>query len=71
VGGTGSGVVGGLGVCLCSSMGWFIKGWTLLSGHPLSFGFPLLGALSLKGMNWEVSQKELDLWQSQAGADCC
>jgi len=22
-------------------------------------------------MNWDVSQEELDLWRSRAGADCC
>jgi len=64
MGGAGSEVAGGLGVCLCSSTGQFIKGQTLLSSHPLLFGFPLSGALLLQGTNWDVSQEELDLWQS-------
>ena len=64
-------MVGGLGVGLHSSTGQFTKGWTLLSSCPLLFGFPLLGALLLEGMNWEVSQEVLDLWRSRAGADRC
>jgi len=64
-GGTGLGVgVAGLGVCLRSRMGLVTKGVTLLSGHPLSFGCPLWVVLSLEGMNWGVSQEELDLWRS-------
>jgi len=61
--------VAGLGVGLCSGTGWVTKGVVLLKGHPLSFGFPLWVVLLLEGTNWEVSQEELDLWQSQAGAD--
>jgi len=56
--------VAGLGVCLRSGMGWVIKGVVLLKDHPLSFGFPLWVVLSLEGMNWGVSQEELDLWRS-------
>jgi len=51
-------------------MGRVIKGAVLLKGRPLSFGCPLWVVLLLEGTNWDVSQEELDLWQSQAGADC-
>jgi len=61
--------VAGLGVCLHSGMGRVIKGVVLLKDHPLSFGFPLWVVLSLEGMNWGISQEELDLWRSRAGAD--
>jgi len=72
MGGVGLGVgVGGLGVCLCSRTGWVIKGGTLLSGRPLSFGCPLWVVHLLEGTNWDVSWEELDLWQSRAGADRC
>jgi len=63
--------VAGLGVCLCSGTGWAIKGVVLLKDHSLSLGFPLWVVLLLEGTNWDVSQEELDLWQSQAGADHC
>ena len=59
----------GLGVCLCSGTGQVIKGAVLLRARPLSLGFPLWVVLSLEGTNWDVSWEELDLWQSQAGAD--
>jgi len=62
--------VAGLGVGLRSRMGQVTKGVVLLKGHPLSLGFPLWVVLLLEGMNWEVSWEELDLWRSQAGADC-
>jgi len=68
MGGAGLGVAG-LGVCLCSGTGQVIKGVVLLRGHPHSLGFPLWVVLSLEGTNWDVSWEELDLWQSQAGAD--
>jgi len=42
---------------------------SVLNSRPLLFGFPLWVVLLLEGMNWEVSQEELDLWQSRAGAD--
>jgi len=72
MGGAGLGVgVAGLGVCLCSGTGRVIKGGTLLSGRPLSFGCSLWVVLSLEGMNWDVSWEELDLWRSRAGADHC
>jgi len=48
-----------------------MKGAVLLKGRPLSLGFPLWVVLSLEGMNWGVSQEELDLWRSQAGAERC
>jgi len=41
-----------------------MKGVVLLKGHPLSLGFPLWVVLLLEGMDWDVSQEELDLWQS-------
>jgi len=70
MGGAGFGVgVAGWGVCLCSGMGWVMKGVVLLKVRPLSLGFPLWVVLLLEGTNWEVSQEELDLWWSQAGAD--
>jgi len=62
--------VAGLGVGLHSGMGWVTKGVVLLKGRPLSFGFPLWVVLLLEGTHWGVSQEELDLWQSRAGADC-
>ena len=68
MGGAGSGVAG-LGVCLHSGMGQVMKGVVLLSGRPLSLGVPLWVVLLLEGTNWDVSQEELDLWQSRAGAD--
>jgi len=72
MGRTGLGVgVASRGVCLRSRTGRVIKGVTLLSGHPLSFGCPLWVVLLLEGMNWDVSQEELDLWQSRAGANRC
>jgi len=40
MGGVRSGVAG-LGVCLCSGTGQFIKEVVLLSGCPLLLGFPL------------------------------
>ena len=52
-------------------MGLVIKGVTLLSGRPLSFGCPLWVVLLLEGTNWEVSWEELDLWWSQARANRC
>jgi len=63
MGGTGLGVAG-RGVCLRSGTGRVIKGVTLLSGHPLSFGCSLWVFLSLEGTNWDVSWEELDLWWS-------
>jgi len=48
-----------------------MKGVTLLSGRPLSFGCPLWVVLLLEGTNWDVSWEELDLWRSRAGADYC
>jgi len=69
MGGAGLGVAG-QGVGLHSGTGRVIKGAVLLKGHPLSLGFPLWVVLSLEGTNWDVSQEELDLWWSQAGADC-
>jgi len=63
--------VAGRGVCLHSRAGRVIKGGTLLSGHPLSFGCPLWIVLLLEGTNWNVSREELDLWRSRAGADRC
>jgi len=71
MGGAGSGVVRGLGVCLHSSTGWVKKGRTLLNGCPLLGGFPLSVVLLLEGTNWDISWEELDLWQSRAGADHC
>jgi len=56
--------VAGLGVCLYSRMGQVMKGVVLLSGHPLLLGVPLWVVLLLEGTNWDVSWKELDLWQS-------
>jgi len=52
-------------------MGWVTKGVVLLNDRPLLLGFPLWVVLLLEGTNWEVSQEELDLWRSQAGADRC
>jgi len=69
MGGAGLGVAG-RGVCLRSGTGQVTKGVTLLSGRPLLFGCPLWVVLSLEGTNWDVSWEELDLWRSQAGADC-
>jgi len=46
-----------------------MKGVVLLKDRPLSLGFPLWVVLLLEGTNWDVSWEELDLWQSQAGAD--
>jgi len=40
MGGVGLGVAS-WGVCLCSGMGWPIKGVVLLKGCPLLLGFPL------------------------------
>jgi len=59
----------GWGVCLRSGTGQLMKGVVLLKDHPLSFGCPLWVVLLLEGTNWDVSWEELDLWQSQAGAD--
>ena len=56
--------VAGRGVCLRSGTGQVMKGVTLLSGRPLSFGCPLWVVLLLEGMNWDVSWEELDLWRS-------
>jgi len=61
--------VAGQGACLRSGTGRVTKGVTLLSGRPLSFGFPLWVVLLLEGTNWDVSREELDLWWSRAGAD--
>jgi len=71
MGGARSRVAGGLGVCLHSSTGWFKKGRTLLNSCPLLARFPLSVVLLLQGTNWDVSWEELDLWRSQARADCC
>jgi len=54
--------VAGLGVCLLALTGRVTNGGTLLSGCPLSFGFPLGVVLLLEGMNWDVSWEVLDLW---------
>jgi len=65
MGGMGLGVgVAGQGVCLCSGTGWVMKGVVLLKDRPLLLGFPLWVVLLLEGTNWDVSQEELDLWQS-------
>jgi len=63
--------VAGWGVGLRSGMGQLIKGVVLLKDRPLLLGFPLWVVLSLEGINWNVSQEELDLWRSRAGADHC